>query len=153
MAGQQWEVLRLIVMEWHEGMEGALWQQPFSVTWSKFRYSWTHARLPLTEDPILDAMKCAMAKPTPVPAWIKDDHTGLLYKVLWRLAEQDGGRFFASCRKLGQYLGMSHETARSRLKVLLAAGVIETAEVHSRSRATRYLWQGVTPGRTPDCAV
>jgi len=153
LAGQSWDDLKPIVSEWYEKMVGSLWELPFSVVWSKFQYSWRQARVPLTEDPILHALVCATVKPPRVPAWIHDDYSRLIYRVLLRLSEQDGGRFFASCRKLGQYLETSHETARSRMKKLLAAGVIELAEVHTPSRATRYLWRGDTPGRASDGAV
>ncbi|MEI6166974.1 MAG: hypothetical protein WCS52_07245 [bacterium] len=153
MAGQSVDVLRPIVEEWHMKAIRILGDRRWAYTWYSFVYSWRHARVPLTGDPILVAMQNVVDDPPSIPAWIKDKNLRLIYVTLLRLSEQDGGRFFVSCRKLGEMLGMSHETARSRLKVLLAAGVIEKAKAHTPSRATRYLWRGDTPGRTPDGAV
>lgn len=48
------------------------------------------------------------------------------------------GSFYLSCRTAGELLGIDHNTAARRFKILVADRILAVAEPGTKSRATRY---------------
>jgi hypothetical protein len=146
LKNQPLEVLLPIVRQWHELAFPVIGTKSFTDTLSDFRHAWKHARLPLTFDAMQAAVGYANANPVPVPMWVDDDKTRVLFTALLHLADQNGGVFFASCRKLSQLIAMPPITVSRRLRLFEEMGVIETVEKHTEYRATRYRWKWLPTG-------
>jgi hypothetical protein len=129
MSGATGQALRTIVAEWHRRATPAIRTKDFTTTWLDFVVAWERIRAPEVE---IMATIVAKAKAMPTPAAGKNydsEPMRQLVALCATLQQHHGSRPWPlSCRKAGEIIGVSHDTAARMLKALRFDRVIELAK-------------------------
>jgi len=153
--GTNMATIRPHVEQWYTAAAAVLGDVPFSEVWGAVVTSWERARRPAFFDPLADALASARehVHVPPLPVWPGYDEpvVALAYRLLFWLAQGDG-RFFVSCRALGERLEIDHTRAWRILRMFEADGVIECLKRGKRPKASRYWWNGTVASPSPGTA-
>lgn len=135
--------MREIVREWHRRALPFMTTKPFDETWCDFREAWNRIKYPMGRGPIDEALRRAKAAPDPDVAGRYDTgEVRLLIKLCRELQRRaENGPFFLDCRTAGKQIGLDHQTAWRRLRMLCADGVLNLTELGTKGRASRYRYQ------------
>ena len=134
-----------LVHEWHRvgvnrGVIGADHTPDDSA--AEFLDSWGRVD---RDHPLISAWAAAMSPGNPLPGAdsLAENNTRVLAAVCRELARRSAPEpFFLSHRNAGSLIGCDWRTAGKRLSLLCAVGLIEVAQNHTTTRATRYRWVG-----------
>ena len=150
--GTNMATIRPHVEQWYTAAAAVLGDVPFSEVWGAVVTSWERARRPAFFDPLADALASARehvhVPPLPTCPGYDEPVVALAYRLLFWLAQGDG-RFFVSCRALGERLEIDHTRAWRILRMFEADGVIECLKRGKRPKASRYCWNGTVASPSP----
>ena len=134
--------LRPVVRHWHRLALPVIGTKPFDDTWAEFVYGWPRVRFPKGSEPMMQILANADSSEMPVVAGRYDcPRTHRLIKLCRELQRAAGdGPFFLSCRTAGELLGVDHNTAWKRLRMLESDEVLKATARGTKTRATRYMY-------------
>jgi hypothetical protein len=121
--------LKAIVHDWHYRALHVIRTKDFTTTWLDFVVAWERIRAPEVE--IMAAIVAkAKAMPTPAAGMNYDSEPMRQLVALCAMLQQHHGAtpWPLSCRKAGEIIGVSHDTAARMLKALRFDRVIELAK-------------------------
>lgn len=134
--------LRDVVRRWHKLALPVIGTKPFDDTWAEFVYGWPRVKFPKGSEPMTQILANADASELPPVAELYDcPLTHRLIKLCRELQRAAGdGPFFLSCRTAGELLGVDHNTAWKRLRMLESDDVLKATARGTKTRATRYMY-------------
>ena len=133
---------RDVVRQWHKLALPVIGTKPFDDTWADFVYGWPRVKFPKGSEPMNQILANADASELPVLAGRYDcPRTHRLIKLCREFQRAAGdGPFFLSCRTAGELLGVDHNTAWKRLRMLESDDVLKATARGTKTRATRYMY-------------
>lgn len=129
-------MVRAIFSEWHRTAFPVIRTKDFSTSWQDFKTAWVRAR------PYGASLQAAFdtARKSPHPPIEGNARLGILAAACEALSA-GGQPFFLSCHSAGEYLGVSHETARLWLIDLQYYGVIELVTKGTAKDRKATVWR------------
>jgi hypothetical protein len=144
------EALRPLFERWHTAALPNIRKKDFLLSWTQFLRAWRNAKRPLTQTgrgaTFAAALTRAAVTTPPACAARYADSTFCLLICLCRELQALAGdaAFPLGCRKAGEVLGISHETAASMIRLLVQDGILTVASTDTEMgrRAYEYRYTG-----------
>jgi hypothetical protein len=135
------EKMRPVVEVWHQLAEPII-NQDFFAFWNAFAKDWKRLKYVDGQRPIDQAFRKALKRKLParVQKLYKDDPIMHRLALLCAQLQEEAGEepFYLTCRNAGRLLGIRHEPANDRLRLLMTHKVLKLVEKGRPGRASRY---------------
>jgi hypothetical protein len=143
-ADQPFLVLRPIVKQWHAAALSVINSKDFDETWMDFVNAWKRVQYALGESPMDQLLERVQHMPPPPEAANYDTPAmKLLVALCAELQRQHGQEpFYLDVRTAGRLIGLDHNAAHRRMKMLKSEGLLLEVETGRQHRATRWRWIG-----------